>query len=97
MHRIVTLIDLSVKMEQHLAFIARKMDNLNISSSPEPESPDIVWLDNQEVMQALKISYRTLCRFRQEGVIPARRIRGKFYYKDSDIEEVLNRADTQSL
>ena len=56
-----------------------------LTGSSKLDSTEAVWLDNQEVMQALKISYRTLCRFRQEGIIPARRIRGKFYYKESDI------------
>lgn len=48
-----------------------------------------IWLDNQQVMQLLKISATTLKRRRLEGTLPFTRMRGKCYYKDSDIQEIL--------
>ena len=49
------------------------------------------WLDNQDVMQKLNISPSTLKRRRLEGVIPCTRIKGKFYYRESDIQALLAR------
>jgi hypothetical protein len=48
-----------------------------------------IWLDNQEVMQKLKISESTLKRHRLKGVIRSTRIGGKYYYNEADIEELL--------
>ena len=48
-----------------------------------------IWIDNQDVMQMLHISQRTLQTFRSNGTIPYSKIQGKFYYKVSDIEELL--------
>lgn len=47
------------------------------------------WLDNQEVLQFLHISLRTLQTLRSKGTLPYSKIRGKFYYKVSDIEQLL--------
>lgn len=47
------------------------------------------WLDAQEVMQALHISTRTLQTLRDNETLPFSRINGKFYYKLSDIEQLL--------
>lgn len=47
------------------------------------------WIDNQEVMQMLHISQRTLQTLRSNGTIPYSKIKGKFYYKVSDIERIL--------
>ncbi|AFL85350.1 hypothetical protein Belba_2817 [Belliella baltica DSM 15883] len=47
------------------------------------------WIDGQDVMQTLHISKRTLQSLRDNGVLPYSRINGKFYYKVSDIEKML--------
>jgi hypothetical protein len=46
------------------------------------------WVDNQDVMQMLHISKRTLQTFRSNGTLPYSKVSGKFYYKVSDIEEL---------
>jgi hypothetical protein len=89
MHRIVTLIDLSVKMEQHLASIDQKMNKLQLPTHQEPQIVDVVWLDNQDVMQKLNISNSTLKRRRLEGIIPCTRIKGKYFYQEEDIQKLL--------
>ena len=48
------------------------------------------WIDGQVVMQTLHISKRTLQSLRDSGVLPFSRINGKFYYKVSDIEMMLD-------
>ena len=47
------------------------------------------WIDGQDVMQSLHISKRTLQSLRDNGTLPYSRINGKFYYKLSDIESML--------
>ena len=47
------------------------------------------WIDVQDVMQSLHISKRTLQTLRDNGTLPYSRVNGKFYYKVSDIEKML--------
>lgn len=42
-------------------------------------------LDNQDVLQLLKISARSLQRYRSAGKLPYYTISGKLYYKLSDV------------
>jgi len=48
------------------------------------------WLDNQEVMELLKISPRTLQNLRDSKSLPFSKIGGKIYYKASDVEKIVN-------
>jgi len=47
------------------------------------------WIDGKQVMQALKISQRTLQSLRSSGMLPYSSINNKFYYKISDIQNLL--------
>lgn len=47
------------------------------------------WIDGQDIMQTLHISKRTLQAWRDSGILPYSQIKGKFYYKLSDIESIL--------
>jgi len=49
------------------------------------------WIDGQVVMQTLHISKRSLQSLRDNGTLPHSRINGKFYYKVSDIEQLLEK------
>lgn len=49
------------------------------------------WIDGQVVMQTLHISKRSLQSLRDSGTLPHSRINGKFYYKVSDIEQLLEK------
>ena len=46
-------------------------------------------LDNQDVLQMLKISSRTLQRYRSDKKIPYYTISGKLYYKLSDVHQLV--------
>lgn len=48
-------------------------------------------LDQQGVLELLKISPRTLVNYRQSGIIPFTRIGGKIYYRKQDILELLEK------
>jgi hypothetical protein len=47
------------------------------------------WLDNQEVMEILKASPRTLQNLRDTNALPYSKVGGKIYYKASDVENYL--------
>ncbi|OPC04850.1 excisionase [Elizabethkingia ursingii] len=46
-------------------------------------------LDNQDVLQMLKVSSRSLQRYRSSGRIPYYTISGKLYYKLSDVHQFI--------
>lgn len=47
------------------------------------------WIDGQDVLIALNISQRTLQTLRDSGTLPFSKLNGKFYYKVSDLEALL--------
>lgn len=55
-----------------------------------PPNPDN-WLDSREVCRALTITKRTLQTYRDKGLLPCARIEGKFFYREKDVAEYLNR------
>jgi hypothetical protein len=55
------------------------------------------WIDGQEIMLSLKISKRTLQTLRDSGTLPFSRINGKFYYKVSDLEMLLENSYSKTL
>jgi hypothetical protein len=46
-------------------------------------------LDNQDILQMLKISSRSLQRYRSSGRLPYYTISGKIYYKLSDVHQFI--------
>jgi hypothetical protein len=50
-----------------------------------------VWLAKHDVMELMQISERTLQNWRTNGIIPYSKIHGKLYYKESDIQQMLNK------
>ena len=49
------------------------------------------WVDSQDVMQKFHISVRTLQYWRTNRLLPYSRIRGKIYYRKSDILVILQK------
>jgi len=47
------------------------------------------WVDGQEVMLSMNISKRTLQTLRDNGILPYSKIKGKFFYKASDLEALM--------
>lgn len=50
-----------------------------------------IWIGGIEVQSTLFISERTLYRHRKSGRLPYSRVRGKIYYKKSDIRDLLEK------
>ena len=60
-----------------------------ISQQTNDEDDDDSWVDSYEVCTFLKISDRTLQRLRSDNKISYSRIRGKNYYKISEVRRML--------
>jgi hypothetical protein len=58
--------------------------------SKAEEQPEDSWVDSYEVCTFLKISSKTLQRLRAANVITFSRIRGKNFYRISEIQRMLN-------
>lgn len=88
---IMYLEDSLKEIRQQLQKIMDRMDSTGQVSDQEI-------LDQQGVLELLKISPRTLVTYRQSGKIPFTRIGGKIYYKKQEILELLekNRNGKQS-
>jgi len=59
-------------------------------NNPVEKKELLDWLDNQDVMQALHISLRTLQTLRSNGTLPFSRIGNKIYYRRQDIIKILS-------
>ena len=48
-------------------------------------------LDNQDLCLLLKVSNRSLQRYRSSGILPYRRIQQKIYYLESDVHKFISK------
>ena len=71
--------------------IVGKLDAINTSLNAKEKEPKEKWLDNQELMQLLKISKRTAQHYRDSGLISFSQVGNKIYYRLSDVETLLNK------
>ena len=55
------------------------------------ENPKYVLLDTADVLQLFKISKETAINWRAEGILPFSQIKGKIYYRLSDINKLKNK------
>lgn len=76
--------------EKQMQQILEEMKTIKKSLTPQ-EPIKYNWIGGIEVQTLLHISERTLYRHRRSGKLPYSRIRGKIYYKDSDIRELLEK------
>lgn len=86
----------AVAFRNHIASSTQQTNQENISTPLLPTNATspltgklVGWLDNQDIMQILHISPRTLQTLRSNGTLPFSRIKGKFYYKVSDLKALL--------
>jgi hypothetical protein len=76
MERILERFDL---MSEHISGLEKKRGNVDGEEL----------LDNQDLLQMLKISTRSLQRYRSSGKLPYYTISGKIYYKLSDVHQFI--------
>ncbi|MEQ9287725.1 helix-turn-helix domain-containing protein [Fulvivirga sp. M361] len=83
----IEVLDMLLKLSQDVKTIKAYLLN---SHRSRLEQFNDEWIDGQDVMQTLHISKRTLQSLRDSGTLPYSRINGKFYYKVSDMEALLD-------
>lgn len=85
-HLLLDKLDRQEKLLCHLS---------NIRSEYRKDSsealPDGQLLDNQDLCQLLRISKRTLQRYRSEGLLPYRVLQHKTYYRKEDVRGFLQK------
>lgn len=77
---------LAVDFRKHFA----ETNNSHLAQKPVEDTSLEDWLDNQDVMQALHVSPRTLQTLRSNGLLPFSRIGNKLYYRRQDIIKILS-------
>ena len=80
------IIDLLLVLSQEIKDLKARIELLRYSRA---EVLKDTWIDNQDVLQTLHISKRTLQSLRDNGTLPYSKVKGKFYYKVSDVEQLL--------
>ena len=71
--------------------IVEKIEAVHKRLDAKEKEPKEKWLDNQELMQLLKISKRTAQHYRDSGLISFSQVGNKIYYRLSDVETLLNK------
>jgi len=79
-----SLIQLFVEMEEQL--IEKIDQHLQEYNNKEVERK---WVKSSEVSEILSCSPATLFRLRTEGILPCSLIQGTYYYKLSDIDQMM--------
>jgi hypothetical protein len=79
-----SLIQLFVEMEEQL--IEKIDQHLQEYNNKEVERK---WVKSSEVSEMLSCSPATLFRLRTEGILPCSLIQGTYYYKLSDIDQMM--------
>lgn len=78
------------KSVQQMQQILEEMKTIKKDLMPQEPAKEI-WIGGIEVQSTLFISERTLYRHRKSGSLPYSRVRGKIYYKKSDIRDLLEK------
>ena len=66
-------------------------DAATIADENQPLLGGEHYLTDRELSERLKISRRTLQDYRNNGILPYRQLGGKILYRESDIEQVLQK------
>lgn len=87
---------MNIERTEFIAWMERIMERFDLLkeqvSSKQSKFIEIdgeVLLDNQDVLQLLKISSRSLQRYRTNKKLPYYTISGKLYYKLSDVHQLI--------
>ncbi|ANF50354.1 excisionase [Chryseobacterium glaciei] len=71
-------------------------DHLNLNIRERMVLDDEELLDNQDILHTLKISPRTLQRYRSSGELKYFTISGKLYYKLSDVRNFIHASSNKT-
>ena len=72
---------------ERIEMLNKKLEKLNNTKN---QIDGDTLLDNQDLCLLLKVSNRTLQRYRSSGILRYRRIRQKTYYLESDVHKFIS-------
>ncbi|CAK7023118.1 helix-turn-helix domain-containing protein [Bacteroides rodentium] len=87
MKQMIPLSDTLEQVHENLLRLTGLLERADVRPRPQV-APD--WVDGQEVMNALHISRRTLQTLRDNGTLGYAVVGQKFYYRISEIEDLLS-------
>ena len=73
------------KISDRLEFLIKQQEFKN------KQDPNYVLLDNSDILKLFKISPKTAVNWREEQILPYSQIKGKIYYKLSDMYKVIDK------
>jgi hypothetical protein len=82
---------LNIITEDQYEQLLKRLDELQKQLALKQRNPEEVIYDSADLLQVLNISKSTLQRMRDEGLIGFSQIQGKFFYRQSDINAMLDR------
>ena len=86
---IMEVITIENRAYQELMQKINQLIQISSEKPKEKEEKKDEWLDSAAVCQQLNISSRTLYRLQKERLISYSTLRGRYRYKQSDVEQVL--------
>ena len=75
--------DTLLEVNKRLDILLKKLDS-------KYENPKYVILDNADILKIFKISDRTAANWRKDGTLSYAAIKGKVYYRLSDVHKLLD-------
>jgi len=82
-----------IRIENRLISINNKIDSLSNEDLNENDK----LLDSHDVMKMLKISPRTLLRYRTEKILPYMMKRGTVFFLESEVQKFLKEYDSRKF
>ena len=73
------------KVSERLEYLIKQQEFKNKLGS------EYTLLDNADILQLFKISSKTASNWREEQILPYSQIKGKIYYKLSDMQNVIDK------
>ena len=75
------------RIRERIEMLNKKLEKINNTKN---QIDGDTLLDNQDLCLLLKVSNRTLQRYRSSGILRYRRIRQKTYYLESDVHKFIS-------
>jgi hypothetical protein len=101
LHIDLKILIMNIDRIEFMAWMERIMERFDILMevvNGDRNKPTVIdgeeLLDNQDILQMLKISARSLQRYRSSGKLPYYTISGKIYYKLSDVHQFVRESFT---
>jgi excisionase family DNA binding protein len=86
--------EITIITKEELKAFDQKLDeiwSMLENMKPVSDKTRINWVDNADLKQMLKVSTRTIQKWRDDGTIPFSKVGSKIYYRLEDVEALLKR------